>query len=227
MIGKANEASVNIEELDCEALIDPGSMVSTVSEGYHKSSLSHLPLKALTDFEVEVMAAGDNILPYTGYIEANIYIPFINKNFTLPLLVTGDTEYNRRVPLVIGTNLIDQVEAYLEPVNSSIPPSWVTAVRSQASNGIIGQVRSTNKSPINVQPNQMMTVYGLVRHQPGRTTAVTEHFDLDSDLQTGLSVCPRLVDIGKHGNSSRIPVRICNLSAYHHHTSQDKTLQVT
>ena len=212
MVGKANEADINIEGVDCPALIDPGSMVSTVSEGYHTSSLSHLPLRQLKDFEVEVMGAGDNILPYSGYLEAKVYIPFFDKELYIIPLVTGDTEYNRRVPLVIGTNVFDIVERFLEPVDGTIPASWVTALRSQA-NGIIGQVRSTNKTPIHLQPNQMMTIDGFVRHQPGRATAITEHNDLDSELRTGLSVCPRLVEIGKRGNSSRFPVRICNMSA--------------
>ncbi|XP_046552182.1 uncharacterized protein LOC124261855 [Haliotis rubra] len=196
MVGKANEAVIDIERINCPALIDPGSMVSTVSEGYHASCLTHLPLRQLKDFEIEVMGAGDNILPYSGYLEAKIYIPFIDKELDIVLLVTRDTEYNRRVPLVIGTNIIDLVERYLVPVDNTIPASWLTALRSQA-NGIIGQVRSTNKTPIHLQPNQMMHIAGLVRHQPGRATAITEHHDLDSDLRTGLSVCPRLVEIGK------------------------------
>jgi dUTPase len=211
MIGRANEASLTIARVSTTALIDSGAMVSTVSESFYNSRLTHVELLPLTDFEIIIRSSSDDLVPYSGYIDVPITIPCLKVDLSVHILVTADTEYNRDVPIVIGTNVISHVKSLISNPACSIPPAWNMAFN--IINEQLGQVRSINRHAITVQPHETITVHGIVRHTTGYVTAVTEHTNSDSELRTGLSVCPRLVEIGKQGKKSRIPVRLCNLSA--------------
>ncbi len=197
-------------------MLDSGSQVTTVGEGFYKKHLGHLPVQSLSDFELEVRGAGGYVLPYTGYIEAPIQVPFLDTMLTVPVLITTDTEYNQKVPFILGTNVINWTNQELlraETNLTQISPEWRSTINIVRNSGILGVVRSLNKKPICVQPQQRMTVSGLIRNLHGSYSAVPEHLDSISGLRTGLSICPRLVQVGKHGSKSRIPIQLCNLSA--------------
>ena len=73
-----------------------------------------------------------------------------------------------------------------------------------------GSVRSTNTKHVFIQPQESVIISGLVRkgnHTDG-FTAVTEQ---SRELSGSLTVCPRVVSVNT--TSTRIPVRICNISA--------------
>lgn len=74
------------------------------------------------------------------------------------------------------------------------------------------QVKTTNKFPITVQPKQVLTVNGLPRKSFKCSTSVT--VSADTMPSNGLSVWPRIVSIDSPGKTTRVPVRICNLSAH-------------
>ncbi len=68
-------------------------------------------LLSIDDFDLKVHGAGGNVLPYLGYIEADISLPFLTPTETdvvdyFPVLVTPDTDYNQKVPVLVGTNVI-------------------------------------------------------------------------------------------------------------------------
>ena len=53
--------------------------------------------------------AGGNDLPYLGYTEVDL--AFGGKSYGIsPLLVVNDTPYNVRVPLLIGTNVLNKIK---------------------------------------------------------------------------------------------------------------------
>ena len=109
MVGDANESNIEIYGKNVSALIDSGAMVSSLSEDFYNSLEPRPILHDLTDFKLDVYAADGNQLPYSGYIEAEIVLPFIrseNKSILVPMLVTPVTEYRKNVPVVIGTNVI-------------------------------------------------------------------------------------------------------------------------
>ena len=70
-------------------------------------------------------------------------------------------------------------------------------------------VKSTNKKPVVLKPNETRTLTGLVRNASHFETAVTEN----TSSQDSFNVCPRLVSIKSNTKSAKIPVKICNLSA--------------
>lgn len=81
--------------IETSALVDSGSNITTVCEEFYQS-LSHRPeLKSLSDFDLEVECAGGNTLPYTGYIEASLQVPFLpHSDIEVPVLVVPTTEYS-------------------------------------------------------------------------------------------------------------------------------------
>ena len=78
-----------------------------------------------------------------------------------------------------------------------------------------GSVRSTNTKPVFIYSQESVIVSGLVRqgnqgnHGDG-ITAVTEQ---GTELSGCLTVCPRVVSVKSNITNTRIPVRICNISA--------------
>ena len=61
---------------------------------------------------LNVECADGQRLPYSGYIKANMTSPGIlqcTEQFCL-FLVVPDTNYNFRTPVLIGTNILDEIE---------------------------------------------------------------------------------------------------------------------
>ena len=63
-----------------------------------------------------------------------------------------------------------------------------------------------------MNPGEVKTIHGLSRNVGQFDTAVTEH--TDTSLSGDLTICPRVVHLKSNGTTSRIPVRVCNLSAH-------------
>ena len=118
-----------------------------------------------------------------------------------------DTEYNNKVPAIIGTN-VNRLFKQSSPENV-VPVEWQTAFDSVCDDTL--PVRTTNNFNIRVGPGEVKTLHGLVRKTKDFDTAVTEH--IDSSSSGDLTICPRLVSLKSPGMTVRVPVRVCNLSA--------------
>ncbi|CAG2232180.1 unnamed protein product [Mytilus edulis] len=90
MIGLANESFIYINNTKCKALIDTGSMISTISEGMLNELTPPPELKSLDDFSLSISVAGGTTLPYLGYIEASIKVDFVEQDFMIPLSKTPE-----------------------------------------------------------------------------------------------------------------------------------------
>lgn len=70
---------------------------------------------------------GDHRLPYVGYVEATVEIPFVDcSDLLVPVLVVPPTEYNYNVPVVIGTNIIRLCKEVTED-DIDVPQAWEVA----------------------------------------------------------------------------------------------------
>ncbi len=88
-------------------MIDSGSAVTTMAEWFYYSLINKPVLHSLQDLGLVVNVADGNQLPYSGYVEAEFHVPSIEISpITIPCLIVGNTEYNRSVPIIIGTNYI-------------------------------------------------------------------------------------------------------------------------
>jgi hypothetical protein len=70
LLGDVNVSMSYVENLPCLALIDTGSQVSTISEGFFNEYLSHCPLQQLDEI-LKIEGAGGQGVPFQGYIEVN------------------------------------------------------------------------------------------------------------------------------------------------------------
>ena len=144
-----------------------------------------------------VQGADGNELRYTGYIKVEVKVSFLNKSIAIPayILVISDTEYNLRVPVIIGTNVINHCKA--NTTSSEIPQKWQTAFDCLCDEEI--PVKTTNNFAIRIAPNEVKTIHGIVRKTSEFDTALTQH--VDTSLSGDLVICPRVVSFKSTGNA--------------------------
>ena len=110
MEGRENEGFVYISSVQTKALIDTGSSISTVTEAFLNTLYPKPEIRSVEDFDLEIKEAGGQTLPYHGYVRANVQVPFLaDRTVTVPLPVVPLTEYNKRVPITAGMNIISKV----------------------------------------------------------------------------------------------------------------------
>lgn len=202
LIGNTNEAAVTINGTTIKAIIDSGSMITTISEAFYESLDPKPQLFELS--ELQVKGADGGLIPYRGYIEAEIRVPGV-KRLDVPVLVVGDTEYNLDVPVIVGTNVIRMLTKVDSP---ELSDAWKDAIHAACITSSMGIVKSAKE--IEVKPLQTVTVSGLARLTGNVESAMTEE---TASASSRLKVCPRVVKIDLGGKTARVLVKILNISA--------------
>ena len=109
LVGDSNEVELEIGGVSTVGLLDTGSMVTTIAKDFYDSHLqSSHPLKEL-DTLLTVKGAGGNSVPFYGFIEVVLSFKDAglgDSDILVPVLVIQDTDYNKRIPMLIGTNVI-------------------------------------------------------------------------------------------------------------------------
>ena len=90
-------------------LVDTGSQISALTVGFSMwMGLKILPLRNFYRGVLLLKGTGGILIPYKGYVEANPIIPDLPRyNEEVLFLVILDHRYGERVPLQIGTQVID------------------------------------------------------------------------------------------------------------------------
>lgn len=216
---------IAINGLSTPALLDTGSMVSTVSEAFYRDQLCMAELQPLDDL-LEVEVGGGFTLPYMGYIEAEIEIPETGVKESALLLVVPNTSYHKTTPVLLGTNIIRPILEKLwegseyTHTRNNISSGWQVARRCivaydrhvSRSKGEVGTAKCESVSTIALQSNQMMTVQCRTsRVFCQRQTVMITPTD-KSMLPDGVEIAPTVTKLtGKV--ESTIPVTISNLTA--------------
>jgi hypothetical protein len=206
MVGRATESIVYVNKIKCISLLDSGSMVSTKSVSTLKSMHPPPDIKTLDGFTLSVKVAEGSPLPYLGYVEVSIYVTFQSDNMMVLLLAVLETDCNKSVPVVIGTNILRPIKSYVSDSHVKVPHNRDIAF--SALDAGVNMVKSTNKRPIKVGPMSVLTVSGICKSKTVLETAVTECVD---DTKGTLGVYPRVVSVKSLGKN-RIPVRIFNMT---------------
>ena len=127
IIDRANETNVEIDGIISKALIDSGAMISMMSKDYcYEHGYEIQPLEHLIPIE----GSGGASVPYLGYVEVRMCIPGIisfDKD-VLMLISSTTTQYHQRVPIQVGSCVIDQVTSCIsEEELQSLSQSWKVA----------------------------------------------------------------------------------------------------
>ena len=127
ILGRANETDVEIDGIISKALIGISAMISTMSRDYcYECGYKIQPLQHLVSIEGSWGAS----IPYLGYIEVRMCIPGINSfdRDVLMLVSSTTTQYHQRVPIQVGSHVIDQViNCISDEELQSLSQSWKVA----------------------------------------------------------------------------------------------------
>ena len=218
VVGDSNECKVLVDGIECLSLIDTGSMVTTVANGFIKTHFPSLPVYPISDLIV-VKGPLDEKLPYMGLVEIELSIPLQGHGHNIgvfPVLVAPDTAFNNRVPLLVGTNVLapffSQVHVkYGTKLPKFFPKSLVMCIQAlslrkrhlEKSNGVYGLLRS--KEEISIPPRKAM----IVRAQSQITIPTPRCLALVQGCHDDSPVIPGVVDLH---NSGLVNVELVNSS---------------
>ena len=88
LVGSSNTSFITVCGIDTCGLIDTGSMITTISEDFYHSIHNKPVLHDISEFGLSVEGATGVQIPYIGFIEAEISVPFLGDGtFCIPLLV--------------------------------------------------------------------------------------------------------------------------------------------
>ena len=127
ILGGANETDAEIDGIISKSLINSVAMILMMSRGYcdehgyEIQPLDHLVL-------IEGSTGAD--VPYLGYVEIRMHIPGINSfdRDVLMLISHTATHYHQRVPIQIGSHIINQViNCISKDELQSLSQSWKMA----------------------------------------------------------------------------------------------------
>ena len=138
MVGSSNECDIMIEGIKCKALFDTRSCFSTLSQSFCDSHFKHIPLHPVEAI-LKLECADGSSMPYSGNVTLEIIsagIPSDNIQERI-FLVVPEMDYNKTEPLIIGTNIPDELllhckskigENFLQ--NAALHTSWYLEFRS-------------------------------------------------------------------------------------------------
>ena len=209
LIGNPAEIICKIDDIEVKSLIDTGSQITSVSRSFYDSHFSDIDLRDIKNI-LKVESAGGNDLPYDGYFECNISLPISesqNFNISVPVLVVPDTRYNKSVPLLVGTNILNYLSQFPEQPASHCLRTAVKALKLEnrhlsKTQGIYAKLVATND--IEIKPFS-----GAVNF--GKSTIVIptcQQIALVQEVNESLPLVPGLVKISQGSNS--IPFEIFN-----------------
>ena len=214
LIGDATETIAFVNGHACIALLDTGSQVTSISKSFY-----HRRIKFSTGWigcsDKCVVGAGGNEVPFLGYVTVNVSFPKGEMGAegllkTLALVVPNNN-YNQRVPVIIGTNLVKQCRDVCRRVarwrflqTANILSTWRRVyqfIHSQEKfvrrlDSPENQIKSTSHHPTTIAPHERKVLMRLVDTSPGSSTQVI------LETSTGTNHIPGLVaTVSEDGNN--------------------------
>ena len=176
LVGPACETEAYVNGVMCQALMDSGSQVTTISRSFYTQNFRDTPLQPLSKDGFNIEGAGGQNVPFDGFIKIKMRFPnnivgFRNEVDTVAL-VCPDTVYSRRVPVIVGTNTFRTLGMVCKNVLGSTFTSTIP-VRSEVayayhdslirSDGKVVTVKIISKDPIELKPGAIIELKGNCR----------------------------------------------------------------
>ncbi|KAL5019205.1 hypothetical protein ScPMuIL_004927 [Solemya velum] len=210
------------------ALLDTGSTVSTISEDFYREHLHDVELHALESI-LSIECADGQLLPYSGYVVVDLVLSGIPSNQTQEclLLVVPNSNYNRSVPVLLGTNVLCCCMTKCQQLcgdkllqHSSLSSAWHLAFKSlmmrerhlRRNKNRIALVRSAQKQNFVIQPNSSTVVEGFIdRKVDYHTTCVMLQPTEKATISEDLDITPGLIDYHSR-DSELVQVHLANVT---------------
>jgi hypothetical protein len=172
-----------------------------------------------SEFSLSVEDAGGHSLPYLGCVEIDVELPdsLSTKSIRGLFLVVPTKEYHRRVPALLGGNILNIVLVETDNL-SSLETAWQVALKCvnqqrkfENREGSIGEVTTTRA--ITIPPNGRSLIHGQTRASSVacHRINVMVHESGRSPLPGGLVVSPGLLHL-EPGSSKRVGIEVTNHS---------------
>ena len=199
------------------ALLDTGSQVTHISEAFCQANEIQInPLDQL----VEIEGTGGDNMKYLGYIEATLTLPLGSRTFEIEtlLLVLPSTDYQKRVPVAIGTTITDMVMVFINKTKpDNISRSWKAVCCAIQSKWLV-QAQPDNKylirttKPMTLPPFSTTTIRGStkLRSHGMRLNLIAEPSNC-TQLPASVQCTPTYCTL--EPGSNRVAVGLKNISA--------------
>jgi dUTPase len=188
---------------------------------------NEIPLQSLKEFQLDIEGAGGHKLPYSGDIEVDIIVPGITNPVSCLMLVVPDTRYAQKVPVILGTNVLELMMNTVEQEHgvryqqtARLPDALYFAFRCmklqaqkmKKSNGLLGIVKCALTNKVVIPSNSSMVVDGTLSRQVPDSCRLGLVQPLSKPvLPDGVTITPTLVTLD-HGSLDCISVQVCNLT---------------
>ncbi|PJE77975.1 hypothetical protein CI610_03096 [invertebrate metagenome] len=230
LVGSTNEVTIQVEGIDVDALLDTGATISTVSESFRRDYLHHLPIRQL-DTILKVECADGQPLPYSGYVEASVRFHGLggSRDLSCLFLIVPDSEYNTRVPVLLGTNVLTPLMEdcrkelgvrYAQHGNFGTP--WFLAFRclsmrdrELSRNGnVIALVKNAATEGQILKPNSTVTIQGVIDQKvPYPVTCGVLQSSKRSTLAGDIDITPSIISCNTSSNDF-IDVQLSNVTTH-------------
>ena len=169
---------------------------------------------------VNIEGTGGDSIEYIGFAEASLSLPMGSQNFDIEalLLVLPTTEYQRKVPVSIGTTITDMVVDFINQNKPDhVSKSWKVVCCATHSGKMVQaqpkQKRSIKATkPIILPPFSTTIVKGNTKFKShGMRLNLIAESSSGSQLPSGVQCTPTYHTL--EPGSSRVPVGLQNLSS--------------
>lgn len=155
LVGPRNEGKVKVNGLECQALIDSGSQITSITHSYWQSH-PVLKQKKLQSSKIPIEGAGGQAVPYCGVLRVDLQVLWTECK-AVPAFVVPDSDYRYSVPLLVGTNVIRASQSHLQAAYGQQflhrfkerHPEWYTALlkvgSAKQSEGHVGPAVYTDR----------------------------------------------------------------------------------
>ncbi len=215
LIGSSNETKVSVEGFEENALLDTGSMISTIANSLvTKLGLVIQPVQEILAIEG---VAGQR-LEYLGYTECTVLFTDLGLEQDVLILVVEDTDYRQRVPLLFGTNVL---QVLMENWGHKRPTSTSSAL-NMAFNCLTAHNRVMDKDQLGVvKTTKLITIpaggrsiiHGLTHVTTCMRLAVLLDRSQDHPLPGSLKLSPSMSYITPGRKTHHVDLEVCNFSS--------------
>ena len=204
--------TIEIEHVTWSAFIDTVATVSTISSDFYNKYLSHIEIHSLDDVLHIECAVGQH-MSYAGYISASIK-PYgtpqaaLLDNFKLLIFIFPNSNYNARVTMLIGTNIINRLlqityddygSKYLQ--EADLDTTWYLAFcclslrqsNLQRNNNRLCLIKSAATKRLVIPPNERVVVEGCMdKNLPYHRVLAMLQATRRSTIHTDVDITPSL-----------------------------------